>query len=80
VSSGRCNADGVRTQTLWSDDLKGSVHLTDVGSDDMLVLNCILRREDVNSIQLAQNKVQWRAFGNVVMNHRDLYNHCTSAS
>jgi hypothetical protein len=50
--------------------MKGRDNLGDMGVDGKIILKCILNKlgEDVDWIHLIQNRVQWRALGNIVMN------------
>jgi hypothetical protein len=49
--------------------LKGGDHLGALGEDWRIILKCILKGlEGVDWIHLAQDRVQWKALVNTVMN------------
>jgi hypothetical protein len=50
--------------------LKGSDHLGDLGINGKIILNWIskIKCDDVDWIHVAQDRVQWQAFVNTVMN------------
>jgi hypothetical protein len=48
----------------WSENLTGRDHMEDLGIDR----RTILKWEDVDWIHLAEDKVQWWAVGNMVIN------------
>jgi hypothetical protein len=51
-------------------NLKGRDRLGDLARDERIILRWILRKEfeDVDWVHAAQDRVQWRAFVNMVMN------------
>jgi len=66
-----CNAHGEmrNTYTIWSEGMKGRVHLEDVGVNGMMDLRQIWW-ELVEWIHLTQGTDQWRGLVNTGMNLR----------
>jgi hypothetical protein len=54
-------------QIFWLESLKGRGLSEDLGVDKR-ILKWVLRRQDVDWIDLAQNRDQWRALVNMIMN------------
>jgi hypothetical protein len=57
--------------TFWSESLKGRDHSEDLSVDGRIILKWILEEkgwEGMDGIHLAQDRDQWRAVVNTVMN------------
>jgi hypothetical protein len=53
---------------FWSGNLKERDHSEDLGIDGKIILEWILGKWTVDWMHLAQDRDQWRAFVNKVMN------------